>query len=104
MAAPVPQNEEWLSDGTVTKLWELLYHPHKEHGDVARDVLGGQALLQAHVHKLARALVSDKRFEAVHEKGGRGASYALHTILYHFGGGANANEMGACRGGALRHD
>jgi hypothetical protein len=67
MAAPVPQNEEWLSDGTVTKLWELLYHPHKEHGDVARDVLGGQALLQAHVHKLARALVSDKRFEAVHE-------------------------------------
>jgi hypothetical protein len=90
MNSPAPAPEEWLTDSVVGKMWELLKNPHKEHGDVARDMLDGQPLLAAHIHSLARALVSDKRFRALHEKGGRGSSVALHIILFHIGGGADA--------------
>ena len=65
MNSPAPAPEEWLTDSVVGKMWELLKNPHKEHGDVACDMLEGQPLLAAHIHELARALVKDKRFSCL---------------------------------------
>jgi hypothetical protein len=90
MAAPLKAPEDWLTDGIVTKLLNLLETPYYIHGDVYQDLLGDQPLLDAHVHALARALVNDKRFKVVHEKGGRGAGGALYILLYHMGGGAES--------------